>query len=115
MKNTRPSGPKTGLHSFPALDGVRGVAAILVALFHLRNRFLGFNNFPGGDGYLAVDLFFVLSGFVLSHAYLPRFQNGMSPSQFMKARLIRLYPLYIIDYWICNRCHDTDYMSSTWP
>jgi|GEM_PF-5423738 len=60
LKNTRPSGPKTGLHSFPALDGVRGVAAILVALFHLRNRFLGFNNFPGGDGYLAVDLFFVL-------------------------------------------------------
>jgi peptidoglycan/LPS O-acetylase OafA/YrhL len=100
MKNTRPSGPNTGLHSFPALDGVRGVAAILVALFHLRNRFLGFNNFPGGDGYLAVDLFFVLSGFVLSHAYLPRFQNGMSASQFMKARLIRLYPLYFIGFVI---------------
>jgi peptidoglycan/LPS O-acetylase OafA/YrhL len=100
MKNTRPAGPKTRLHSFPALDGVRGVAAILVALFHLRNRFLGFNNFPGGDGYLAVDLFFVLSGFVLSHAYLPRFQSGMSTSQFMKARLIRLYPLYFIGFVI---------------
>jgi hypothetical protein len=48
LKNTRPSSPKTGLHSFPALDGVRGIAAILAALFHLRIRFLGFNSFPGG-------------------------------------------------------------------
>lgn len=50
---------------------------------------------PGG-GYLAVDLFFVLSGFVLMHAYEPRILQGMRLRDFMRIRLIRLYPLYLL-------------------
>jgi len=45
--------------------------------------------------YSAVDLFFVLSGFVLAHAYDRRFDDGMTVFQFMKLRLIRLYPMYL--------------------
>jgi peptidoglycan/LPS O-acetylase OafA/YrhL len=87
---------KTEIRGFPALDGLRGVAAVLVALFHFRSEFITYDDFPVGDGYLAVDLFFVLSGFVLAHAYTARFQQGMSIIQFMKIRLIRLYPLYFL-------------------
>ena len=82
--------------AYPGLDALRGIAALLVALFHFRGNFLGYNNYPSGDGYLAVDVFFVLSGFVLSHAYLSRFARGMTVWQFVKIRLIRLYPLYFI-------------------
>jgi peptidoglycan/LPS O-acetylase OafA/YrhL len=82
--------------AFPALDGLRGIAAILVALFHFRSSYMSYNGYPAGDGYLAVDLFFMLSGFVLSHAYAARFERGTSALEFMKIRLIRLYPLYFV-------------------
>jgi peptidoglycan/LPS O-acetylase OafA/YrhL len=86
----------TTIRTFPALDGLRGIAALLVALFHFRCGFIGYDHYPAGDGYLAVDLFFVLSGFVLAHAYLPRFHRGLSIIDFMKVRFIRLYPLYVL-------------------
>jgi peptidoglycan/LPS O-acetylase OafA/YrhL len=70
-----------------ALDGLRGLAAVVVVVWHTgATRFI-----PGG--YLAVDLFFVLSGFVLSHAYEGR---GVRWRAFMLSRLIRLYPLYAL-------------------
>src|SRR5258707_8552444 len=50
------------------------------------------------NSYLAVDLFFVLSGFVLEHAYGRRFREGMSLRSFMLARLQRLYPLYALAF-----------------
>jgi peptidoglycan/LPS O-acetylase OafA/YrhL len=50
------------------------------------------------NSYLAVDLFFVLSGFVLEHAYGRRFREGMSVRAFMLARLQRLYPLYVLAF-----------------
>jgi peptidoglycan/LPS O-acetylase OafA/YrhL len=79
---------------FPALDGLRGVAAILVVAFHIRSYALGYEHFPAGDGYLAVDLFFFLSGVVLACAYLDRLQASISAKRFMVMRLVRLYPLY---------------------
>lgn len=48
------------------------------------------------SSYLAVDLFFVLSGFVLAHAYGARLERGLSALGFMVHRLIRLYPLYAV-------------------
>jgi peptidoglycan/LPS O-acetylase OafA/YrhL len=51
---------------------------------------------PLPHNYLAVDFFFILSGFVLAHAYEDRLLGGMTPTQFMHLRLIRLYPLYLI-------------------
>lgn len=82
---------------YPVLDGLRGVAALVVVVFHL------FETFSGGDhtkqiinhGYLAVDFFFVLSGFVIGYAYDDRWTK-MSLGSFFKRRLIRLHPMIII-------------------
>lgn len=79
--------------AFVALDGLRGMAALAVVTVH-SGRFSDGWGLP--TAYLAVDLFFVLSGFVLAHAYEQAFRDGLSPSRFMLQRLIRLYPLYIL-------------------
>lgn len=50
------------------------------------------------NSYLAVDLFFVLSGFVLEHAYRARFAKGLPVRSFMLDRLLRLYPLYALAF-----------------
>lgn len=76
-----------------ALDGLRGIAALAVVLFHIRN-FTGVMLLPGA--YLAVDLFFCISGFVLTHAYARRMRDGMDVRSFMLRRIIRLYPLYLL-------------------
>lgn len=81
---------------FEILDGLRGVAAIMVVAFHV------FEIFSEGDhtkqlinhGYLAVDFFFALSGFVVGYAYNDRW-NKMSLGGFFKRRLIRLHPMII--------------------
>lgn len=78
--------------TFDVLNGLRGIAAIAVVTSHLRN-YLG-PYFPANVG-LAVDFFFVLSGFVLAHAYEDRLRGELSGPRFMAARLIRLYPLYL--------------------
>lgn len=73
-----------------ALDGLRGLAALAVMELHATH-----GAFPTHGG-LAVDLFFLMSGFVLAGAYEPRLQTGMSFRAFMAARLARLYPLYLL-------------------
>jgi peptidoglycan/LPS O-acetylase OafA/YrhL len=86
--------------TFVALDGLRGVAAIMVSLRHAPFLW-AIPATPTGwmkNSYLAVDLFFVLSGFVLEHAYGRRFRDGMSLRSFMLARLQRLYPLYALAF-----------------
>jgi len=76
---------------FHTLDALRGIAAVGVLVFHMS---LVFRPIAAPGGYLAVDLFFMMSGVVLSHAYEARFERGMGALAFMRARLIRLYPLY---------------------
>jgi peptidoglycan/LPS O-acetylase OafA/YrhL len=78
---------------FHTLDALRGIAALGVVAFHMSRVFAPISA-PGG--YLAVDLFFMMSGVVLSHAYEARFKAGMGTYDFMRARLIRLYPLYLL-------------------
>lgn len=78
---------------FLLLDGLRGVAAFAVILDHVPSGRLG-ELVPGRA--LSVDFFFVLSGFVLAHAYGSRLAGGWSPLSFMRARLIRLYPFYLL-------------------
>lgn len=75
---------------FVTLDGMRGVAALVVVLWHAKIL----SGFRPLSGYLAVDLFFVLSGFVIAHSYDHRFERGMTWRQFVWIRLVRLYPLY---------------------
>jgi peptidoglycan/LPS O-acetylase OafA/YrhL len=79
---------------FHSLDAARGVAAIAVVVYH-SHLLLGAQWFE--SGFLAVDFFFGLSGFVLAHAYGTRLASRrMSTREFMVARLIRLYPLYLL-------------------
>jgi peptidoglycan/LPS O-acetylase OafA/YrhL len=78
--------------SYATLDGLRGVAALSIVVLHCRRFFMIEDNVSIA---LAVDLFFILSGFVLAFAYDTRFEKGMTPWEFVKARLIRLYPLYL--------------------
>lgn len=79
---------------FLGLDALRGIAALFVLLRHTSGYW---GPFPFHHSYLAVDLFFVLSGFVIAHAYERRFEEGtMTPSRFVAVRLIRLYPMYFL-------------------
>jgi peptidoglycan/LPS O-acetylase OafA/YrhL len=78
---------------FSTLDGLRGLAALAIVTRHVPDHTL-LNLLPGST--LAVDLFFVLSGFVLSHSYTERLRGQMSAVSFMRARIVRLYPLYIL-------------------
>lgn len=79
--------------SYVTLDGLRGIAALSVVVLH-ANRLIG--DMTWSSAALAVDLFFALSGFVLAHAYGSRLAENLSVAEFMKARLIRLYPLYLL-------------------
>jgi peptidoglycan/LPS O-acetylase OafA/YrhL len=82
---------------FAPLNGMRGVAAIAVVLYHAE-PFFGFN--PASRGYLAVDLFFVLSGFVIAHAYEGRFAKGLTATRFLWQRIKRFYPLYALGHFM---------------
>jgi peptidoglycan/LPS O-acetylase OafA/YrhL len=90
----RDRAPLLGRHAsahFVGLDGLRGVAAFVVAYLHADLTFqLGYQP---GTASLAVDFFFMLSGFVLAYAYDRRLQHGMTWLDFMRVRLIRLYPM----------------------
>ena len=78
---------------FVTLDALRGVAAISVMLFH---DFAGTSPRYSEHGYYAVDLFFTLSGVVLTHSYATRISHRMTFGQYMTARIVRLYPFYIL-------------------
>jgi len=75
---------------FHGLDGLRGVAALFVAMRHTSF----FHGLGIHGGFLAVDLFFVLSGFVIAHAYERRLEQGLSAARFMALRYLRLWPVY---------------------
>jgi len=82
---------------YPILDGLRGTAAILVVIYHLMEAyFLGVPSLhPMHHGYLAVDFFYLLSGFVVGYAYDDRW-GKMRIGDFFKIRLTRLHPLVIL-------------------
>ena len=79
------------------LDGLRGVAALMVVAFHVFETFNGGNRLVQiiNHGYLAVDFFFLLSGFVVAYAYDDRW-GKMTQWNFYKRRLIRLQPMVIV-------------------
>lgn len=81
------------------LDGLRGVAAIMVLWYHIFEGYAfaegrGIDTF--NHGYLAVDFFFILSGFVISYAYDDRWHSSMTLGGFFKRRLIRLHPMLVM-------------------
>ncbi|MEB2845438.1 acyltransferase family protein [Rhizobiales bacterium RZME27] len=86
---------KQGQIRFDALDSWRGIAALLVALFHFQAAGF-FYDFPLiRNGNLAVPFFFVLSGFVITHAYRTSLVRGSDGWRFVIRRFGRLYPLHI--------------------
>lgn len=81
------------------LDRLRGVAALMVIWYHVFEGYA----FAGGTtidtfnhGYLAVDFFFILSGFVIGYAYDDRWGKNFTMKDFIKRRLIRLHPMVIM-------------------
>ena len=82
---------------YEILDGLRGVAALMVVAFHVLETYNGGNRFNQiiNHGYLAVDFFFLLSGFVVAYAYDDRW-GKMTQWDFYKRRLIRLQPMVIV-------------------
>lgn len=86
---------KTRQH-FIILDGLRGIAALAIVIFHFMEwAFSDFSENFIGHGFLAVDFFFCLSGFVIGYAYNNRMEK-MGIMEFFKSRLIRLHPLVIL-------------------
>jgi peptidoglycan/LPS O-acetylase OafA/YrhL len=102
-----PISPKNGVSEVRALTGLRGVAALYVVFFHYFSP-LSLTN-PAmcllGHGYLAVDLFFVLSGFVMALNYAGLFSQGVRGSAvrtFLSRRIARIYPLYLLTLLIAT-------------
>ena len=85
---------------YALLDGLRGVAAMLVVWYHVFEGFQFAGNKPVIDfinhGYLAVDFFFMLSGFVIGYAYDDRWGKSLSMGGFFRRRLIRLHPMVML-------------------
>ncbi|MBP2160919.1 MULTISPECIES: acyltransferase [Asticcacaulis] len=95
------SAPAAFRSEIKSLTGLRGIAALYVVLFHAN----GLARFPEAvrpffsHGYMAVDLFFILSGFVMAMIYGHMFRNGFELKTFQKfllLRLARIYPLYLL-------------------
>ena len=89
---------------YELLDGLRGVAAILVVFYHVFEgiAFAQATNGAGSGlittlnhGHIAVDFFFILSGFVIGYAYDDRW-GKMNTWQFFKRRLARLHPMLVM-------------------
>lgn len=90
---------------YEILDGLRGVAALTVVLFHIFEIFSEGNHQKQiiNHGYLAVDFFFLLSGFVIGYAYDDRW-GKITLNDFFKRRFIRLHPMIIIGMAIGAVC-----------
>lgn len=85
---------------YEILDALRGVAALMVVWYHICEGYSFAGQAPIiqglNHGYLAVDFFFILSGFVLSYAYDDRWEKDFTVKKFFRRRLIRLHPMVIM-------------------
>ena len=86
--------------SYPALTGLRALLAILVILLHISPMFnLGPLQALAISGNRAVDVFFILSGFILFHSYFEKFKDSVGISvylAFLQNRLARIYPIHLV-------------------
>jgi peptidoglycan/LPS O-acetylase OafA/YrhL len=99
-----PVGNRSVAVNVPALTGIRALAALWVVAFHFTkfdNRYYdaGIANPLVRSGYLGVAVFFVLSGFIMTHVYRSTFGSALSRaswSKFLQNRLARLYPVHVV-------------------
>ena len=86
-------------NSFSTLNGMRGIAALFVLNRHTSDYW----NFTIFRSYLAVDLFFILSGFVIAHAYDKKLnERVIKLKDFIFIRIIRLYPVYFLSLIVAS-------------
>jgi peptidoglycan/LPS O-acetylase OafA/YrhL len=94
---------KSGL--IPELDGVRGIAILLVLLFHFQGpkpaSIPSIVLIPQGLGWSGVDLFFVLSGFLITGILVETRRSGNYFSSFYARRMLRIFPLYLVFIFAC--------------
>ncbi|WP_179505611.1 MULTISPECIES: acyltransferase family protein [unclassified Sphingomonas] len=86
----------TAAHRYQALDSLRGIAALSVAVFHLQVASHIYFFTLTRHAYMFVDFFFVLSGFVISHAYASRLNTARDLVPFAIRRFGRIYPLHFV-------------------
>ena len=94
--NSPASTASTAPRRFEALDSLRGICAILVVMFHMPVASHWRDWALVQHGYLFVDYFFVLSGFVIAHAYAERLKTARDGGRFMVRRLGRVWPLHVL-------------------
>ena len=88
--------PAAGAMRFEVLDALRGICALLVVLYHFNSNGYLAQLLIVQNGWLFVDYFFVLSGFVIAHSYGSRLEEGrISIARFMGFRMGRIYPLHL--------------------
>lgn len=80
---------------YSALDGLRGIAALVVVLYHIRWPWHFKDALFIKNGYLAVDLFFILSGFVIGLVYSDWITSADTARAFVRRRFFRIYPLHL--------------------
>lgn len=90
-----PLSPETAARRYEALDSLRGLCALIVAVFHFASSTNAHVPLFFVNGWLFVDFFFVLSGFVIATSYGERLAQGFSPARFMALRFGRIYPLHV--------------------
>ncbi|MFA8326761.1 acyltransferase family protein [Burkholderia ubonensis] len=94
-----------------SLEGLRGAAAVFVVLFHMHFSLPGLD--VTRNGYLAVDLFFVLSGFVIANAYSARIDNPNQLTSFIVRRFGRLWPTHMTASVLCYLVPNAIYAALT--
>lgn len=101
---------------YAILDGLRGVAAIMVLFFHILEVYSHGDHSKQiiNHGYLAVDFFFLLSGFVIAYAYDDRW-GKMTLKDFFKRRVIRLHPMIVIGSIIGGLLYYFQASPDMWP
>jgi peptidoglycan/LPS O-acetylase OafA/YrhL len=96
VSQTMPGSPATAgadRRQYRTIDALKGISALNIVIVHTPHFF---NQWHLPYSYLSVDLFYAMSGFVLATAYESRLMAGMSVADFLRVRLIRLYPLYLL-------------------
>jgi peptidoglycan/LPS O-acetylase OafA/YrhL len=98
---------------FGGLESLRGIAALVVVLYHAEWMIPSYRSLFVRNGYLMVDLFFVLSGFVICHNYGRKINTAKDIVQFMLLRLGRLYPLHLFFLMIFLGIEIAKYMAES--
>ncbi|WP_425425273.1 acyltransferase family protein [Vibrio sonorensis] len=75
------------------LDGLRGISALMIIVFHFSIQFASVHIFK--SFYLFVDVFFILSGFLIEHCYGRKNREALEPREFIVRRFARLWPLHV--------------------